>query len=333
MATIEDIARIAQVSPATVSRVLNKKNSLIPISQKTIDKITAIAEELNYTPNAFAKALRTQKSNIIGVVVWDLTDPFFSDIIRGVEEVFGGAGYNLLLSSAKESEEQEQRCYEKLLEVRAEGILIVGGPREFKHEDMIKKFNKPVVFVGTKQEFPNSASVVVDNELGGAMGTSYLLKKAYKSYVFFYCKKATKDLEDRRKGIELELSRHSFTESVHMVGVGVGEEASYEAAFGLLQDVEKPSAVFAMNDFSALGIIRAVNDLGFTVPRDIAVLGFDNLSFSQYIEPRLSTIHQPRYTLGEKGAELVGDLIAGKTMVEEERHIVLAPKLIVRSSA
>ncbi len=333
MATIEDIARIAHVSPATVSRVLNRKNSVIPISEKTIKKITAIAEELNYTPNAFAKALRTQKSNIIGVVIWDLTDPFFSEILRGIDEILGNEGYNLLLSSAKASIEHERTCYEKLMEVRAEGILVVGGPREFQHEEIIRKMNKPVVFVGSRVDYPEASSVSVDNMYGGEMGVDYLLKKQCGSYFFMSCNKPTTDLEDRWQGIVRTLQQTGMYAQANLIGVDFGEEQSYKAAKKFLNGAVLPAAVFAMNDFSALGIIRAANDLELNVPGDVAVLGFDDLSFSRYIEPRLSTIHQPRYTLGEHGAQLLVDLVSGKDLTEEQRHIVLAPKLVVRSSA
>jgi DNA-binding LacI/PurR family transcriptional regulator len=332
-----DIAKKAGVSSATVSRVLNKKSSTIPISPKTRDKVLSIAKELGYLPNYMAKSLRTKKTQLVGVVLWDLTDPFFSEILSGIEQVLDEAGYNLLLTTAEANKERELVCLEKLRNFRTDGILIVGGAKSFG-ESKIKELGidtRTVVLIGTRTEGADVSSITVDNITGGYIGTEYLIKRGCRSLVYIAGQEKTIDMEDRLEGVQKAIKTYDLQDRFTILEQGPGEKHGYNATAKVLKDLELPTAIFGVNDLTALGIIRAVKDRHLRVPQDVAVLGFDDLSMADYLEPRLSTVHQPRLQMGQNGAGLLLELIAKKDAgsPEEHQNRILNPKMVIRASS
>ena len=336
MTTMQDIAKKAGVSSATVSRVLNNKSSTIPISPQTRDKVLAIAKEMGYLPNLMAQSLRTKKTRLIGVALWDLTDSFFSEILRGIEQVLDESGYNMLLTTAEAKKERELVCLEKLRNFRTDGILIVGGAKSFS-EKKIKELGidtQTVVLIGTRSENAKVSSITVDNVSGGYMGAEYLLKRGCRSLVYVAGKEKTYDMEDRLVGVRKAIKAYDFQSRSMVIEQGPGEECGYQAVEKVLKDLELPAAIFGVNDLTALGIIRAVKDRRLRIPQDVSVLGFDDLPMASYLEPRLSTVHQPRLEMGRKGAGLLFELIARKDADSFEKHLyrVINTKMVIRDS-
>jgi DNA-binding LacI/PurR family transcriptional regulator len=337
MVTMSDIAKKAGISSATVSRVMNRKDSAIPISKKTRENVLAIAKEMGYRPNLFARSLRTQKSFLVGVVLWDLTDPFFSEILRGIEQVLEQRGYNLLLTTAEGNRERERVCLEKLRNTIVDGILIVGGPKSCCDSEIAELGvdTRGVVLIGTRAESTDLSSVTVDNVSGGFIGAEYLVKLNRSRIIYIAGKEKTIDMEDRLVGVRKAVEKYGFQERLAVVEVGPGEEEGYVATQKILNTTELPLSIFGVNDLTALGIIRAVKDRKLKIPEDVAVLGFDDLSIASFLDPRLSTVHQPRLQMGRSGSELLVQLITRKEkgFAGKRRNKVLTPQLVVRQSA
>lgn len=314
MITMHDIAKKAGVSTATVSRVLNNRNASIPISEKTQKRVLAIAEELGYTPNMYAKTLRTNRSMLIGVVVWDLTDFFYSDILRGIENTLHPSGYNLLLNSAEGDEERERISLEKMRDLHVDGILLVGGSKASckRHLTDLGIDLSTVVLVGTTAEDLNVSSVAVDNFTGGYIGMEYLLSLDRRKLVYIAGHHKTTDMEDRLRGVERAVADNFAGDSVLVRNTGPGEQAGYDAVRSFLAEFDLPVGIFAVSDLTALGAIRAVKEMDLRIPEDVAVLGFDDLSMTTFFHPSLSTIHQPRYEMGEMGAKILLEGITWK---------------------
>lgn len=353
MITIQDIARKAEVSTATVSRVLNKRESSIPISSETKKKVLQIAGELGYSPNIFAKSLRTKKSMLVGVVVWDLTDFFYSDILRGIENTLHTTAYNLLLNSAEANTDRKRTCLEKMRDLHADGVLLVGGTATAyrNYIDELGLNASSIVLVGTSLEEGGLNSVTVDNYTGGYIGMEYLLNRLNRrsgTFAYIAGSRMTSDMEKRLMGVERAVDDAGKREAFRVFHTGPGEQAGYDAAADLLSAAELPASIFAVSDPTAFGAIRAVQDRNLRVPEDVAVLGFDDISISTFFQPRLSTIRQPRYEMGEMGTNLLIEAMdraaegrkepatgkgAGKGAGAGTRQILLSPELTIRESA
>jgi len=345
MVTMQDIALKAGVSTATVSRVLNKQNSGIPISSDTKERVLRIAKELGYSPNMYAKTLRTKESMLIGVVVWDLTDFFFSDILRGIENTLHTAGYNLLLNSAEAESERERSCLKRMRDLHVDGILLVGGST-LSYNSYLEKLgidSSSIVLIATSVDNEEINSVTVDNYTGGYIGMEYLLDTERKSYAYIAGSRKTADMEKRLLGVREAVEDLGKERHFEVRDIGPGERHGYEAAINLLSKGELPISIFAVSDLTAFGVIRAVKDRNLRIPEDVAVLGFDDISMSTFFHPRLSTIRQPRYQMGEMGAGILLDAIKQKRTKEptnseaensrrSTKQIMLSPELITRES-
>lgn len=346
--TMRDIAQKAGVSTATVSRVLNKNPTSIPISKHTREKVEQIASEMGYSPNVFAKTLRTKKSMLIGVVVWDLTDLFFSEILRGIDNTLHLSGYKMLLNSAEGSSEREFFCMEKMRDLHVDGMIILGGDKSSSTQNLIALNIDPStsVLVGTTADISGKSvsSITVDNFTGGYIGLQYLGSKQKKQIYYLAGKNKTTDMIDRLEGVIKAVKDLGLEDHFEKIDIGPGEQAGYQATKQLIETTEVPAAIFAVSDLTALGAIRAIKESSYTVPEDIAVLGFDDLALSSYLHPSLSTIRQPRYDMGVMASVMLLDAFASKknhTGDEKDtnehwnyptKQRRLKPRLIVRES-
>ncbi len=326
---IKDIAEKAEVSASTVSAILNNSRSNIRISDRTKEKVLQIAEKLEYRPNFFAKSLRTRTSYLISVIVWDITDPFYGEILKGIERVLKQEGYQLLLTSADGLE--ANRCYERLKELPVDGVIVLGGPEHGIVKEQVEERDIPHVYIGLRGSSDLSCSIAVDNYKGGAIGTEYLLSMGRNELLYVTKRRRTHDEEDRLHGFEDTVEALSTGGvSYRIIETEDDFEGGYSSVLSLLQRNDEPVCIFADDDLLALGILRALQDNDLAVPAQAAVLGFDNLLISAYTQPRLSTLNQPRLRMGKEGAESLLKRIAGKEVAEP--RIVLEPNLILRDS-
>ncbi|MGQ9631592.1 MAG: LacI family DNA-binding transcriptional regulator [bacterium] len=338
MATLKDIAERVGVSVTTVSRVINDVDSPIKIKQETRDKILRVARELNYKPNVFARYLKTKRSNIIGVVIQNIADPYFGEMIDGIEQVLNQHKYFFLLSTISNSLEKERSYLEKLRLSRADGIVIAGSMPQIADREIAQLVEDeiPVVLIGREFDDPRVPYVTMDNERGGFLAVEYLIELGHRDIGFILGPDYSGDAQQRLAGYKGALAQHGlqYDEGLTIKG-GNDEESGYRSMNALLDRKKPLSAVCTFNDRTALGAMRAIRNRGLRVPEDISVVGFDDIPAAEYSEPPLTTIRQPVRELGRQGALLLIKCLERKRDEGLEGpcdRIVLPAELIVRKS-
>lgn len=336
--TLQDIAERAHVSVTTVSRVINDRALEIRISSKTRDRVLTVAKEMGYKPNPFARSLRTKKSRIFGVVVAEMKDPYFATISSAIEQASISRGYYPLVSSLENNLEEEKACVEVHRANRVAGILFAGGALRVDggilHQ--LVEDNIPVVFIGKNVEAFPIPYVTVDNVKGAFLATEHLIKLGHRRIGLIMGPEEIVESGQRREGYKRALEEYGLPYDERWIEQEVqlitSDPASgYSATMRLLERDRPPTALFTFDDWYALGAIRAAVEKGFTIPQDLAVLGFDNIVEAAYYNPPLTTVEQPISEMGRIAADMLIDAIEG-TLEEERSSVVLEPKLIVRES-
>ena len=330
MATIKDIAKKAGVSASVVSRALNNKYG---VNEKTRAKIIQIARELQYYPNALARSLVTRKTETIGVVIADISEPFYSRIIKGMYTVADRAGYTLLFSNSYESLEKTNILHKMVDSERVDGLVIVGSNiRETEFVLNLLQEKIPFVLIERKLDDPKVNCIWVENEEGARLATDYLIQKGHTRIAHITGTHGIQVTIDRLAGYKQALAsaRLPFNPAYIRAGDFL-HEGGYRATRELLQLNPRPTAIFAGNDTMAYGALQAISEFGLSVPDEIAGIGFDDLEFSVLTNPPLTTIRQPRFEMGKKAIEILLRVLAG----EEEASGVKAAfptELVVRRS-
>lgn len=327
---IDDISRIAGVSKATVSRVLNNSDK---VNDKTRQKILKIIDAHNYQPSNLARALTNKKSYIIGVVIEDLANPFFTEIARGIEAVLHKNGYIMFLTSSNWDKEKEQYIIEKLYRNQIDGLLIAPIDTNASIFRMLKKSHTPVVFMNYRDTDPEQCFVTSDNVKGAEIGTRLLIENKYEEII---CLKGFEHqtADDRVSGFYREIDRHTsgnikvkLFNGIYRQQNGynfIKEHAEY------FKNMTHRCGIFALNDFIAFGIIDGLLDEGIAIPEKVAVVGYDDVSFAERYRIPITTIHQPKYRLGAIAAEQL--LARIKDKHSKTAQIVIEPELIIRES-
>ncbi|WP_432667223.1 LacI family DNA-binding transcriptional regulator [Wukongibacter baidiensis] len=330
MANIRQVAKQAGVSVATVSRVLNHPEA---VSIKTKEKVLAVMEEMNYTPNGIARSLALNRTSTIALLIPNILNPLYPQVAKGIEDVAHQKGYNLLLCNTEEDEEKEKEYIEMLLEKRVDGFILISSFLERQDIDKIKNRNTSIVMIGSCKENIDVDIVYTDYLKGAYQATQHLIDLGYKRIA--HISGPLKGMESREKlmGYERALKEIEINTSEDYIVEGDNEiEGGYLAAKQLLQLEKPPKAIFAANDLMAIGAIDAIKDSGLKIPDDIAIVGFDNIRMSALVEPKLTTISQPVYKMGLIAARLLVDNIENGDEEEFKQRIFLQPKLKVRKS-
>lgn len=302
MATIKDIARKVGVAPSVVSRALNNKYG---VKETTKELIQKIAREMDYYPNTAARSLVTRKTGTIGIVMADISEPYYSQIIKGMEYVASQTGYSLLFSNSYECVERNRVLQKMIFAERVDGLVIVGSNIQEKNFVLtLLEQEIPFVLIERNLSDPRINCIWVDNTEGAYLVTKHLIKKGYRRIahiagIFYY-----QTSLDRIEGYKKALSEAGigFSEELITSGNFISKDA-YVAMKELLR--HQCDAVFAASDTMAYGALQAIIEAGLTVPDDIAVAGFDDLEFSALTNPPLTTIRQPRYEMGKKALEIL----------------------------
>jgi len=330
MATIKDVARLAGVSVASVSRVLNNGPK---VSKKTIENVLKVVKDLNYTPNANARALVTQKSTTLGVVIPDLIDPFFASLAHGVEQVARKKNRQLLLSTGLVSAETEMQAINLLIERRCD-VMVVHS-KKLSDEALIELANKVpgLVLIDRYIEAIAQRCVWLDNLEGGKIAARHLLALNHQSFACISSKHQIDDPLLRLQGFqnELELAGTCIEESLIEYGEPTlqgGEMATQK----LLASGKRFSALFVYNDAMAIGAISTLEDNGFKVPSDISVLGFDNVLLSRYSRPKLTTLNYPIEDMAMQAANIGLELTGKRPTSSGDESCKHIPSLVKRES-
>ncbi|ARM74510.1 putative LacI family transcriptional regulator [Listeria monocytogenes] len=323
--TIKDIAKEAGVSIATISLIINGKAELF--SPKTVKKVNEAIEKLNYQPNYFAKNLNSVKSNTIGLIVPDVSNPFFSKLANSIENALNESGYLLFLCNSAYDLNREQKYINEMLYRSIEGIIFASA--ENLNEATIEqlgKSNVPYILMDRPSRVVNNG-VFVDDYTGGVIATEHLISNGHTKIACLSGAEKFVNISERGRGYIETMKKHQLT-PIYSENGTLTVESGYKE--GLKLCGEDISAIFVCNDLMAIGVYEAINELGKVIPADISVLGFDDITTAQYLTPKLTTIHQPIEELGKVAVENLVWRIQNKN--EAVENYVAPVTLVERSS-
>jgi len=328
MATIHDVARLAKVSIATVSRVMSGAD---PVNPKTQQRVIEAMEQLNYTPNGLARNLRSLKTNVIIALVPDIKNPFFSEVIRGIEDGAREAGFNVLVGSTDGDTEKAKEYMALLEESRADGLILTTAQMD---QTFIEDFaaRRPMVLACEYIAGSEIPCVSIDNESAARKITKHLLAQGHTRIAHIMGPSNVVLSQARLNGYKQALREQGVPEDELLVQEGdFSIESGYTVAKKLLSIEQIPTAIFAASDVMAIGALRAIHEHGLRVPEDIAVAGFDDINMASYVSPSLTTIHQPRYEIGQRSVRMLVKLMRAEAL--DQAQVVLADTMIVRESS
>jgi len=321
MATIHDVAKLAEVSVATVSRVLNNRGY---VGAETRKRVEEAIRELNYRPNKVARSLFKKKTTSIGCIIPDITNPFFPQLVKAVEQTLNEHGYTVLLFNSEDRLDRMDQILEVLQTEYVAGALIVSDQVKKKHLD---KLDIPVVAID-KIISTNISSVTVNNYENAREAVRYLVGRGCRKIAHLRGPVGVYTSEERLRGYQDEMTQQGLPS--YIANGHYQLSASIQATMELLQQHPDLDGIFAANDIMAVGAIKALARLGIRIPDEIKVIGFDGIEWGMTITPELTTMEQPIVELGNKSAELLLQIINGQ--VKGPKHYRLDAKLVVRDS-
>lgn len=335
--TIRDVAERAEVSKSTVSRVLSGAKTAIPISQETRQRVLEAARELQYQPHPSARALRGKSTHLLGLIVREIGDPFFAELVEVITNIAKVQGYDLVLGYARSDPEKALALSEVLDPRRCDGLFLLGDLKESAEDHAFLSQMKErhlVVSVcrGSQGLSGGNPCVNVDNRKGTFMALNYLAQLGHHRIAFLDGSR----LGDLRERLDTycEFMRQRFGE---LCGEYIqSDENSYAGSYRAMQRLlslqSPPTAVFAVDDTMAIGALKALSDMGYAVPKDVSVIGFDDIKIAAYLQPSLTTIRQPIEKMGQKAVELLLEMMMEKSVPDPVPRFLMEPELIVRDS-
>jgi len=329
--TIKDIARALGVSPSTVSRALKDHPDISPATKQ---QVRDLVEKLRYKPNAIALSLRSQKSNVISVVVPEIVHHFFSSVIAGIDEVAQAQGYNVMIFQSSENYEREVAILQAIESNRAEGVLvsIAKTTRNFGHFRELTDMNFPLVFFDRICEEIDTDRVIVDDFSGAMNAVEYLIKTGCKRIAHLAGPNHLLIAYQRKRGYISALEKNGLEVDDSLIFKCDTIEEAYKVVPELMKIDNPPDAIFAVNDMTAVGALNSLKKLGYRIPEDISVLGFTDGLVSTVTDPPLSTISQHGFEMGRIAAEMLLERIANPDSGKKPDTIVIPTELIIRGT-
>ena len=332
--TLTDIARTLNITAATVSRALNNHPA---IKESTKKIVRETAEKLQYQPNKIASSLRSGKSNIIGVIIPSAEINFFGSVIHGIERVANENNYNVLIYQTNELYEYEKRGVQTFLQSQVDGVLasISKNTINLDHYSEIKNRGVPLILFDRAIDTLGVPSVVVDDYAGAFTATKHLIDQGCRRIAHIGGQQHVSIFNQRLKGYINALNVHGIPVNDDLIIYGkVSIESGSECMKNLLSLPIIPDAVFAVEDFTALGAMQVIKANNKKIPDDIAIVGFANEPFGQYITPSLSTVNQQTVQMGEEAAKLFFECFVNKDLYKiASQKLILVPELICRESS
>jgi len=329
LATMKDVARLAGVSTSTVSHVINKNRF---VSEAIADKVNAAVEQLNYAPSALARSLKLNQTRTLGMLLTASSNPFYSEVVRGVERSCYERGYSLILCNTDGDAERMNRSLETLLQKRVDGLLLMCTENHRPSKDAISRYPSLPIVMMDWSPFDGANDVIQDNALlGGEMATEYLIRQGYHKIACITGPLDKTTAQERLNGYRQAMNNAGLE---ILPGYEVSGDFEFEGGVPAMEKLlalpEPPHAVFASNDAMAVGAYQALYQRGLRVPDDVAVIGYDDIQLAQYMMPPLTTIHQPKDSLGELAVDAL--LHRLQDPEAEPQILVLTPELVVRQS-
>lgn len=329
MATMKDVARLAGVSTSTVSHVINNNRF---VSEAVREKIIAAITQLNYAPSALARSLKLNQTRTIGMLLTASSNPFYSEVVRGVERCCFERGYSLVLCNTEGDEDRMNRSLETLLQKRVDGLLIMCTESHIPSAEILNRYPSIPSVMMDWAPFEGDSDIIQDNSLlGGKMATRYLISRGYTRIACIAGPQDKTPARLRLEGFQQAMKTANLPILPGYIVRGDFEfEGGYNAMNQLLAINPLPQAIFTCNDAMAVGVYHALFQAGLVVGRDIAVIGYDDIELARYMTPSLTTIHQPKDELGELAIDtLIHRLVEPG---DSQQLLVLTPELIERGS-
>ena len=327
MAGIKDVALAAGVSIATVSHVLNSTRY---VSDETRKKVEKAMKDLSYSPNYLAKSLKENRSNVVGLVVPDISNFFFTEIAGAIETTLRKYGYNLILCNTDENFQQEKEHISHLQSYMVSGMIIAPTTREYNYRKLFNSYNYPVAFIDRRLNTPQGDSVYVDTKSVSKKAVEYLIGKGHRRIAFIGASRSISTTEDRFEGYSEALKEHDIPLDMNHVGFGGAKDDSGYEVCGRILEENDVTALFVSTSMMTIGAMRYLVEKGISIPDQIALIGFDDYMWTGITNPPLSTIKQPTVELGETAADILIKRIADRNA--DIRNVVLDAELIIRQS-
>jgi LacI family transcriptional regulator len=327
--TMIEVAKVAGVSVATVSRVINGVGGVSPKLEK---KVLSAMKKLHYHPSSLARTFKTQRSMLVGILIPLLEHPAYSRMASVIERNLFERGYRALICNSEEDETRENAYIEMLLQQRVQGIIINSSARNTKHLAELKNNNIPVVlFDRTLQQMPCN-QVFCDNSLGGYTAMKHLYELGHRRIGIVAAPTYPEPIIRRIRGTREAIEEFGLDNDPALLVTSDTQlfDMGYQSAKYLLNLPQPPTAIFALTDVTAVGVMHAVTEMNLKIPQDISVIGYDDLPIASYTIPPLTTIAQPFVEMGEKAVELLLQQIENRDLPPEKA--VLATRLVLRST-
>ncbi|MFW6308814.1 MAG: LacI family DNA-binding transcriptional regulator [bacterium] len=335
MVTIYDVAKKAEVSPATVSRVINNKSNVKPETRKRIEEV---CEELNYVPNSNAGSLKKKHTKSLGLIIPEISNPFFISILKGFENRAIQSGYNTILCNTAKNTGLEENYIQMILEKRIDGVAISTVSKNHNQLKKIKQQDIPLILIDRKIEDFKVDIVCGDSYHGAVKLVNHLIQKGHKNIAMIAGPRHLSTGKERILGYKKALAEANITFKPELLKVissryqGFSRKKAYELTRSLISGNSSFSAIFVANNLMALGAYKALTEAGINVPGDIALVCFDDLSLEFEINPFFTVMKQPAPDMGKTAAEILIDKIEGKNKGKKQK-VVFQPELIVRRSS
>jgi LacI family transcriptional regulator len=302
-------------------------------SDDTRQHVEAAINQLGYVPNTLARSLRSRRTNTLALVLTDITNPFWTTVMRGVEDVASEAGFNLILCNTDESEAKQEQYLNMLLQKRVDGVLLVPVRCTSRPVQVIQGQNVPLVILDRHIPGVKVDSVRCDSEGGGYELVQLLLSLGHRQIAMLSGPQGVSSADDRVTGYQKAMAQLGLDHQNEMVFYGeFTQQSGYKMMQRALAVEPRPTAVFAGNNFITIGSFKAVRDAGLRVPEDIALVGFDDLPATLIIDPFFTVASQPAYEMGKQATELILARIAGQAPAECQES-VLPTEIIIRRSS
>ena len=329
MIKIKDVARAAGVSPATVSRVLNGTGR---VSADRAERVRAVVARLGYQPFSPARALRRQATDVWAVIVADIENPFFTLIVRGIEDGAHKRGFRVMLCNSDEDLEKEAAYIDVALAERMGGVVIAVASAQKSRLAPLLERGVPVVAIDRRPAGHDVDCVLVDNKLGAAQATAHLLAAGARRIACITGPRRVSTANERLAGYEEALrAAGQVVDAKLVIREDFRPRGGYDAIQRLCGGAGRPDAVFVANNLMTVGALRSLRDLGLRVPEDVRVVGFDDAPWAALVQPPLTVVSQPAYEIGRIAADLLFEKREDPS--REPREVLLVPELIVRESS
>ncbi|WP_104398714.1 substrate-binding domain-containing protein [Vibrio penaeicida] len=330
MATMKDIAKLAGVSTSTVSHVINKSRY---VSEEISLRVNNAAKELNYyAPSALARSLKINRTQTIGMLVTTSTNPFFGEVVKGVERSCYQKGYNLILCNTEGDNERMKASIDTLLQRRVDGLLLMCSTLEGEKIDVFERYPDIPVVVMDWGPMLFASDKIQDNSLrGGYMAAKHLIESGHQNIGCITGPLAKHQAQMRYEGYKRAMNEEGLALNPDWIIESDFEcEGGYEAFKKMQAKGPLPSAIFVCNDMMAMGAINAAHEMGIQIPEDVSLIGYDDIHIAKFMTPPLTTIHQPKHSLGKAAVETLLKKLEKETT--EPQVVQLEPTLVVRNS-